>query len=162
MTVEGVARRLGVTKGSFYWHFADRAALIANALDLWEQLATREVIIALDQISDPKARLEALFTLAFGDVVDGPIDAALATRLDDPIVGPVVRRVTEERIAFLERIYRELGLTPAKAAGRARIAYSTYLGHFQVRRALPGDRRLANPGTAYLRQLLEVLASGID
>ena len=110
---------------------------------------------------DPKARLRALFATAFGDLVDGPVDAALMARIDDPVVGPVVRRVTAARIAFLDAVYRELGLSPARAAARARIAYSTYVGHLQVRRSMPGDRLTTVPSTAYLRQVVEVLTADV-
>ena len=63
LKVEPLARRLGITKGSFYWHFDDRADLIAQALDLWLQLATLDVIERLRPIADPEAcLLRALFT----------------------------------------------------------------------------------------------------
>jgi len=159
VTVEGLARHLGVTKGSFYWHFADRTALVVSALDLWEQLGTLDIIDRLQRVRDPKARLRALFATAFGDLVDGPVDAALVARIDDPVVGPVVRRVTAVRVAFLEEVYRELGLSPLRAAARARIAYSTYVGHLQVRRSMPDDRLTTMSGTGYLRQVVELLTA---
>jgi AcrR family transcriptional regulator len=159
VSVEGLARQLGVTKGSFYWHFADRSALVAAALDLWEQRGTGDIIDALRTITDPAARLKALFEQSFGARADGPVDAALMVHADDPVVGPVVRSVSAQRVAFLEETFRDLGLTPARAAARARITYSTYVGHFQVTRSLPDDPVLSRPGNAYLRQLLTVLVS---
>ena len=162
VTVEGLARQLGVTKGSFYWHFADRSALVVSALDLWEQLGTLDIIDQLQRVRDPKARLGALFATAFGDLVDGPADAALMARIDDPVVGPVVRRVTAARVAFLDEVYRELGLPPARAAARARIAYSTYVGHLQVRRSMPNDRPATMSSTAYLRHVIEVLTAVVS
>jgi len=161
VTVEGLARRLGVTKGSFYWHFVDRTALVVSALDLWEQLGTLDIIDQLQRVRDPKARLRALFATAFGDLVDGPIDAALVARIDDPVVGPVVRRVTAVRVAFLEEVYRELGMSPKRAAARARIAYSMYVGHLQVRRSMPGDRLTNTPSAGYLRHVVELLTADV-
>lgn len=155
--VEALARRLGVTKGSFYWHYRDRSALIVAALELWERAATADVIAGLRLIEDPAERLHALFTSSFGDDVDGLVDTALTARVDDPVVGPVVRRVSTTRITFLEELFADLGLTRSRAAAHARITYAAYVGHGQLRRTLPDDRTLATSNAAYLRHLLEVL-----
>ena len=45
---------LGVTKGSFYWHFVDRAALLQAVLARWEQRATDSVITWLAAVDDPR------------------------------------------------------------------------------------------------------------
>ncbi len=159
LTVEGLARRLGVTKGSFYWHFADRSELIGTALQLWEQRGTLDVIAQLETLDDPADQLRAMFEASFGDEVHGLVDVAMVTRTDDARVGPVVRRVSETRIAFLHQLFRALGFTPARAAVRARVAYSAYIGHFLVRRALPADAVLVTRTNAYRRQLLNLLSA---
>jgi AcrR family transcriptional regulator len=55
------AVRLGTTKGSFYWHFRSRDALVAAALKLWDETHTEGVIRAVQAEPDPAARLRALF-----------------------------------------------------------------------------------------------------
>lgn len=157
LSVEGLARQLGVTKGSFYWHFADRSQLIRTTLLLWEQRGTLDVIAQLETLDDPADQLRSLFDTSFGDEVHGLVDVAMVTRADDPTVGPVVHRVSETRIAFLHQLFRALGFTPAKAAIRARVAYSAYIGHFLVRRSLPDDPVLVSRTNDYRRQLLELL-----
>jgi len=42
LTVPGLAARLGVTKGSFYWHFRSLTELLQKALERWEQRTTTE------------------------------------------------------------------------------------------------------------------------
>ncbi len=151
--VESLASRLAITKGSFYWHFDDRQDLIAGALELWHRLATAEVIERLDRIDDPEQRLRALFAESFGDVVNGPIDALLVGKADDPVVGPTVVRATAERLEFLTRTYRDLGLPRQRAAARARLAYAAYLGISQLRRIPGGAPSTAREESALDRQL---------
>ena len=151
--VESLANRLGITKGSFYWHFGDRQDLIEGALELWYRLATAEVIERLGDIEDPERRLRALFAESFGDVVNGPIDALLVGQADDPVIGPTVVRATAERLEFLTRTYRDLGLPRERAAARARLAYAAYLGISHLRRIPGGAPSTAREESALDRQL---------
>lgn len=155
--IESLANHLGITKGSFYWHFVDRQNLIEGALELWYELATVEVIERLDRIEDPERRLRALFVESFGDIVNGPIDALLVGQADDPLVGPTVVRATAERLAFLTRTYRELGLPRERAAARARLAYAAYLGISHLRRIPGGAPSTAREESALDRQLEDLL-----
>lgn len=157
LKVEALARRLGITKGSFYHHFDDRADLVAQALDLWLRLATLDIIDRLTPITDPEARLRALFTESFGELVDGPIDALLLTQADDPTVGPVIRRATTERLAFLERAFLDLGLSPVRATARAQLAYAAYVGTGQLARLRPADDSPDDEAEAAFERELEIL-----
>jgi AcrR family transcriptional regulator len=59
--VEPLALRLKVTKGSFYWHFKDRAALHAAMLAHWQRIATRAIAERVDQAGGtPRAKLRRL------------------------------------------------------------------------------------------------------
>src|SRR5829696_5322648 len=67
VAVEPLARRLGVTKGSFYWHFKDRKALLKATLERWEKESTEARISASRRISDPNERLVRLGEEVFGE-----------------------------------------------------------------------------------------------
>ena len=61
LRVEVLAKRLKVTKGSFYWHFPSRDALLQAALDRWEQVELDELFAQLESIADPRQRMRELF-----------------------------------------------------------------------------------------------------
>src|SRR5688572_2089636 len=57
VAIEPLARRMGITKGSFYWHFASRESLLEPALQRWEEHDSRNLASALGEIADPRDRL---------------------------------------------------------------------------------------------------------
>jgi AcrR family transcriptional regulator len=137
LTVDSLARRLGVTKGSFYWHYTGRADLLAAALARWERKSVTEAVAALDAVPDPRRRLELILDQAAQPPRSRSLYAALAGAADDPVVGPVLARVAEIRVRYLERCYRELGEGRDRAAARALFAYGAYRGLLQLAREAP-------------------------
>ena len=119
VAVEPVAVRLGVSKGSFYWHFANRQALVDAALGLWEE-ETGAIIAALKEVGDPAARLRALLDLAFSSPHDAAVSLRLVGEADERGVAAVARRVSERRLAFMREALEELGQPPEVAAERLR------------------------------------------
>ncbi|MGH9458158.1 MAG: TetR/AcrR family transcriptional regulator [Thermoanaerobaculia bacterium] len=143
LTVTTLAERLGVTKGSFYWHFRGRADLLGAALARWEERATTETMRGLGAIADDRRRLELMLDAASRPPRSRSLYAALAEAAEDPVVRKVLNRVASARIAYLETCYRNLGLAPEEAKGHAVLAYAAYRGLLQLAHeapaALPND-----------------------
>lgn len=138
VAVDPLARQLGATKGSFYWHFSDRDELIAATLGLWEQRHTTDVIVAIDAIADPRRRIDALARFAYERAARGNNpQAGVLAAASDARVAPVLERVTATRLVFLEHLYTEIGVEPGAARRHARLAYALYVGIVDLRRAAP-------------------------
>jgi AcrR family transcriptional regulator len=137
VAVEPIAARLGATKGSFYWHFRDRRALLEAALRYWEQEQTEAVIDAMEAEPDLVHRLRRLFASAIEGERRDPAELTLLAAAGDPAVDAVMRRVTDRRISYMARVFEDLGLPPATARSHALIAYHAYLGYLQLAHAAP-------------------------
>jgi AcrR family transcriptional regulator len=163
VSVEPLAKALGTTKGSFYWHFADRNALLAATLELWESRDTERVIAGLDDAQDVRARLRGLLRLAFASVGDGSagsagaVELALQANASQPLVGETLDRVTRRRLEVLTRLYVEIGLSSARARDRALLAYTAYLGHAQVAHATPDLLPRGRALSAHVNQVVDTL-----
>lgn len=137
VAVEPIAARLGVTKGSFYWHFRDRRALLEAALRCWERDQTEAVIDAMEAEPDLVRRLRRLFAGAIEGERRDPAEMTLLAAAGDPAVAAALRRVTGRRITYMARVFEELGLARATARSHALIAYNAYLGYLQLAHASP-------------------------
>lgn len=130
LRVDELAEQLGVTKGSFYWHFETREALLQAVLAWWQQLMTRHIQEIVDKLpADPRQRLETVFRIGLSphpSVPGGPFELTLrdwARR--DPAVRKVVLEVDGAREELATKLYLELGLSLSEARdyAHAHMAY---------------------------------------
>ena len=157
VVVEPLAAHLGATKGSFYWHFRDRAALVEAALERWESAHTEGVIAMVEQEEDGLTRLRLLFRTVF-EHSDDPIEVAMLATADHPLVAPVLSRVTSRRMAYTVGLFAALGFGAEEARDRGQLAIAAYLGHVQLAHATPQlVRRSTEEATAYADLVVAML-----
>jgi len=121
VSVKDLARKLEVTRGSLYHHFADRQDLLQELLQYWEEhwtLKVREDVRALDL--DPSETLLALARIIRQRGASRYDVRVRAWALDDPQVRGLVRQVDEERLEFIRSQFDALGFDELEAESRAR------------------------------------------
>ncbi len=132
--VEALAQALGVTKGGFYGHFADRNALLKEMLDSWERKATDDALERVQRKGgDLRTRLRRAGALTFSRELL-PIELAIrdwARR--DHAVAERLRRVDNRRMEYLRLLFGALGDDEAVAEARSTLAFSLMIGcHFMA------------------------------
>ena len=157
VAVEPLARRLGVTKGSFYWHFPSRDALLQAALERWEQVELDEVFAQLEAIDDPRERMRELFRRVAHEVRSHVIYSELVKALDHPVVQPVMQRVSKRRLDYLTLAFRQVGMARAMAQHRAHLTYAAYVGFLQLSLQLGQPRLQHTEFEAYVDHVMVTL-----
>lgn len=162
VAIETIAKKLGVTKGSFYWHFSSRDALIQSALELWESQEQEQVFGKLDSMSNAQERLSALVSLVASEIKAHKIYSELLKAIDHPLVKPLLERVSKRRIDYLTASFRQAGLPRLQAINRARLTYAAYVGFLQLNLQLGHPKLNQDEFKDYIKHLTETLipASG--
>ena len=128
VNVEYLARKLGVTKGSFYWHFKNRETLLKEMLSYWTETLTTDVIQRSRQNSkDGKETLLELMTIITEEKV-GRYEAAIrAWSMHDEMAKATLRKVDKQRLKYITSVFTDIGFKKADAEIRARMML-----HYQV------------------------------
>jgi len=139
VAVEPLAARLGTTKGSFYWHFENRDALLEAAIGRWEKETTTDVATEVIAARDaPASQFRRLVATVIERAEQDRVGPALFASAAHSAVGPALERVTAARLSLIAAVLRRLGFSPAQARRRALLAYSAYLGHGHIAHSTPG------------------------
>ncbi|MEZ5995794.1 MAG: TetR/AcrR family transcriptional regulator [Hyphomonadaceae bacterium] len=157
--LEPLASRLGVTTGSFYWHFSGRDDLLAALLDDWTETNTQSFVRVT---ANDETGAEEMFA-AFIDVwvrqrgFSPAYDAAVREwARTAPDVASMVRQVDRKRIGLLRSIFLRLGYDDDRAEVRARIMYYHQVGHYALNLKDSPDMRLR-----YRPLYVEALRDGV-
>jgi AcrR family transcriptional regulator len=131
-----LARKLGVSRGSFYWHFRDVGDFEDQVIARWSAITNEALIASLAAEPDAAARLSGLLHRTFrsGSALERAMRAWATV---DPRVGDRITAVDHRRIAYAEQVLGEAGLAPDTARARARLLYWAAIGRLMMGRADP-------------------------
>jgi len=161
LAIEPLARRLGVTKGSFYWHFSSRDALLRAALERWENYERDVAFIPLrERVPDPRERLKRLIHMIAEEYTSHAVYAELMKASDHPSVQPVIERVAQRRIDYLVVAFRQMGMTADAALYRAWLTHAAYIGFLQWNLQLHQARMTQEEFDAYIEHMIQTLVPG--
>ncbi len=132
--VEPLAQRLGMTKGSFYWHFKDRHDLLRSLPEYWARAQTDPVMAHVQTIDGgPIDKMRAILEFLAREDPDRYDNAMRAWAQFDPEVAAAVAQIDDRRMALARSLFEEAGLDPKAAAFRARLWYFYDVGEHVTR-----------------------------
>jgi AcrR family transcriptional regulator len=121
-----IAERMGVTSGSFYWHFKDLQDLLDCLLDYWEHELTDAIIeLAKSFGGPPKDRILNLMLQVVEEDAAAYDHAILVWARKDPAANEVFSRTLRKRFDFARWMFKQCGFSDwqAKIRGRLMVAY---------------------------------------
>lgn len=137
LKADPLAKAMGVSRGSFYWHFADLGAFHAALLKRWREIAAEQIIAAVEADSDDP--MKALLRRTFGARLE--LERAVRNwAAFDPAAQAAVRAIDRRRLDYIEALLARRGFTAAVAEERAQILYWTFLGFALSSAPVPAAR----------------------
>jgi AcrR family transcriptional regulator len=166
-TVQGIeipdlCKRLGVTKGSFYWHFEGRKDLLSAILEDWRRRMTIDVAVRAS-----RAGTSVATTLRYllGRVRkphpnrNAPIETSIRdwSRIDERARAAVVE-VDQIRLAYFCALFRRQNFSEKEASLRAYVAYAIMMGDSVLKESV----EFAFPADDYIEKFVELLLGTKD
>jgi AcrR family transcriptional regulator len=142
LKAEPLAKAMGVSRGSFYWHFADIGAFHAAILARWHEVAAEQIIANVEAASKEENPLALLLRRVFGERLT--LERAVRTWASvDPAARAAVQAIDRRRLSYVEGLLAQSGLSAEIARARAQIFYWAFLGFALSDQPLPKARQQA-------------------
>ena len=130
LRIDTICSALGVTKGSFYWHFKDRDDFIHSVVQFWSDRFTNPVMASVSELDSPAGeRLKALMhTVSEGRFARYDVSIRAWAAQDPELVTAIVKAVDKRRLAFVGSLFAKMGFDGFEAEMRARavVAYLSF------------------------------------
>jgi AcrR family transcriptional regulator len=136
LKAEPLAKAMGVSRGSFYWHFADVDAFHAEILKYWREIAAERIIDDVEAAGGGGNGLEVLLHRVFGERL-ALENAVRRWAVVDPAARAAVRAIDKRRLTYVEHLLLNAGIPRDAARARAQILYWAYLGFALSDNSLP-------------------------
>jgi AcrR family transcriptional regulator len=128
LKAEPLAKALGVSRGSFYWHFADIGAFHAAILKYWREVAAEAIIAHVEAASADDNPLTVLLRRVFTEKL--ALERAVRSWATfDSAAKSAVQAIDRRRLDYVENLVRARGVAPGTAQARTQVLYWAFLGY---------------------------------
>jgi len=153
LKAEPLAKAMGVSRGSFYWHFTDISAFHAAILRHWREIAAEQIIAGVEAAAGTENALAVLLRRVFGERLT--LERAVRIWASvDPAARAAVQAIDRRRLGYVESLMMQSGLSTEVARARAQILYWAFLGFALSDQPLPKAQQ-----KAMLDEMLRIAAA---
>ncbi len=142
LKAEPMAKAMGVSRGSFYWHFADVSAFHAALLKHWREIAAEQIITGIEASAGDEPAIAVLLRRTFS--IRLTLERAVRSwAAADPIARHAVQAIDRRRLNYVESLLTANGLPQPVAQARSQVLYWAFLGNALSDRQLPSAQQQA-------------------
>ncbi|MBM2769309.1 TetR/AcrR family transcriptional regulator [Burkholderia anthina] len=145
-----LAKKLNLSRTSFYWFFKDREELLATLLARWKGKNTANWVARTEAYADSISEAVLnVFDCWFDDTIfDNRYEAAIRSwGQQAPEIATELADADTKRIAALTAMFERFDYAPVVAQVRARTMYLTQLGYVSMKTTEPMNERMARIAT---------------
>lgn len=122
LRVDQLARRLGVSKGSFYWHFENRETFVRALAEYWKDADTQSVVRAIAGVDGgPREQFRVMLHAILAGRLSRYDLAVRAWARIEPGIMPIVCEVDEIRMANVRGLFEDMGFEEPELTARSRV-----------------------------------------
>lgn len=141
-----LAKRLGLARTGFYWHFKDRTALLEAMIKRWEDKNTGNLVARCEAFAETIN--EAVFNLfdcwLDSDLFDARLDLAIRNwARNDPTLQTRLDAADSTRKTAIQNMFLRFDYDPGDAEARAMTVLYTQVGYISMRVIEDPAERLA-------------------
>jgi len=127
LRIDNITHKMNVTKGSFYWHFKNRADYIESLAKYWDHWSNDAVVKRVSTMkADPIAKMKILIEMVIGENLSA-YDAAIQMLVHkEPQIAPIVTKGFMKRLKFLNMLFKQMGFKGKELESRTRL----FVGYF--------------------------------
>ena len=124
-----IAKRMGVTSGSFYWHFKGLRDLLDSILEFWERELTDAIIVKAKSLGgQPEKRILDLMQQVIEHNAAVHDHAISVWARSDPAAQEIFDRTIQKRFDFARWMFKKAGFSDRQAAVRGRLMVAYLMG----------------------------------
>jgi AcrR family transcriptional regulator len=122
LRIDYLVKEIGVTKGSFYWHFNNRDDFVRNLIDYWHEHYTLTVSDYLDGIDgSAEEKMRKLMEMVFVEQLTRHDLAIRSWAIAEPELRELVKRTDNHRLKYLRMLFTGMGFDKDGADLRAHV-----------------------------------------